>query len=150
MTVDLVLACLHHVLVFGLAGLLAAELAALRPGLDVGGLKRLGKLDAHYGAVAVLIIIVGVLRVLYGIKGPQAYLPNPMFWAKMAAFGVLGLLSVGPTLQIQAWRRAARTDTAFTLQTDQVRRVRRYMIAEAAVFPLIPIFAAAMARGVGL
>jgi putative membrane protein len=73
-----------------------------------------------------------------------------MFWAKMVAFAVVGLLSAPPTIRILAWRRRAIADPAFTLPTDEVRRVRRFVLAEAAVFALIPIFAAAMARGLGL
>jgi putative membrane protein len=150
MTTDFVLACLHHLLVFGMAALLAAEMAAVRPGLDAPGLRRLTMLDAHYGAAAGLIILVGVLRVIYGLKGPDFYLGNPAFWAKMTAFAVVGALSVLPTIRIISWRRKSKTDPAFTLPIDEVRRVRGFFIAEAAVFALIPLFAAAMARGVGL
>ena len=147
---DFVLASLHHVLVFGLAGVLAAEIALIRPGLDGAGLRRLGMIDAHYGALAALIIAVGILRVLYGVKGPTAYLPNPLFWAKMGAFLLVGLLSIAPTRQILRWRRSARADPDFRTQASDVRRVRRWQLAQVAVFPFILIFAAAMARGMGL
>jgi putative membrane protein len=147
---DLILAILHHILVFGLAGVLAAEVAMVRPGLAGGALKRLALVDAHYGALAGLIIVVGVLRVIYGVKGPEAYLPNLFFWAKMAAFGVLGLLSIAPTIRILAWRKASKADPAFSPGEAEVKRVRAYLLAEAAVFVLIPVFAAVMARGYGV
>jgi putative membrane protein len=147
---DLILAILHHTLVFGLAGVLAAEIAMMRPGLTLVGLKRLAIVDAHYGALAGLIIVVGILRVVYGIKGPDAYLPNVFFWAKMAAFAAVALLSIAPTVRIVAWRRKAKVDPAFCPFEEEVKRVRGFLLAEAAVFVLIPVFAAVMARGYGL
>lgn len=147
---DLVLAIAHHLLVFGLAAILAAELAMIRPGLSGDGLKRLGAIDLHYGAVAGLILAVGFARVFLGVKGPDAYLGNWVFWAKISAFLVVGVLSVQPTVRIIGWRRQARADPAFSLAADHVRSVRKFLVAELAVFALIPIFAAAMARGYGL
>jgi putative membrane protein len=147
---DLVLACLHHLLVFGVAAVIAAELATVRPGLSGAGLKRLAIVDAHYGLLAALIIVIGVLRVNFGAKGAAFYVSNPVFWAKMGAFALVGLLSVSPTLRIMGWRRLARADPAFALPAEEVDKVRRFLVAEVCVFALIPLFAAAMARGVGL
>ena len=45
--VDLLLAILHHFLVFTLAGLLAAELALVRPGLSGPNLALLGRVDGE-------------------------------------------------------------------------------------------------------
>lgn len=146
---DLILAIVHHLLIFSLAGILAAELAMIRPGLTGAGLRRLGIIDLHYGLIAVLILAVGFARVFYGIKGPDFYLGNHSFWAKIAAFLVVGLLSAPPTVRILQWRRRAKTEPDFALTATDVAGVRRFMIAEVAVFALIPVFAAAMARGFG-
>ena len=35
------------------------------------------------------------------------YLGNPFFWAKMSAFGVIGLLSIAGTIRYQRWASAA-------------------------------------------
>ena len=150
MTTDAILAILHHLLAFGLAAIIAAEIAMVRPGLTASGLKRLGIVDAHYGAMAGLIIIVGVFRVTHGIKGPDAYVPNPVFWAKMAAFAVVALLSIVPTVTIIRWRMRGKIEPAFCPFEEEVKRIRAFLVAELAVFALIPVFAALMARGVGL
>jgi putative membrane protein len=147
---DLVLAILHHLLVFALAGLLAAELALLRPSVGGATLKVLGGLDAAYGATAVLILVVGFSRVFFGGKGSTFYLGNPMFWAKIGAFAVVGLLSIAPTLAILRWRRQVKAQADFTPPTGEVATARRVLVAEVLVFALIPILAAAMARGYGL
>ena len=110
---DLVLAILHHLLVFSLAGLLAAELALIRPSLSGPGLGLLGRIDRTYGGVAVAVIVVGVCRVIFGLKGWEYYVANHAFWGKMAAFVIVGLLSIRPTmrsggsLRWNSWRSPA-------------------------------------------
>ena len=96
------------------------------------------------------IVAVGFLRVWFGGKGPDFYLSNPVFWAKIAAFGAVGLLSIVPTVRILAWRRALVGDHAFSPAPADIERVRRFLSLELMVFPLIPIFAALMATGYGL
>ncbi|MBA4011435.1 MAG: DUF2214 domain-containing protein [Phenylobacterium sp.] len=147
---DLLLAIAHHLLVFSLAAILAIELATVRPGLTGAALRRLGIVDMHYGLIAALILIVGFARVYMGVKGPEAYLGNWTFWAKIGAFALVGLLSAPPTIRILLWRKRARAEPGFALGHDEVKAVRPYLVAELAVFALIPVFAAMMARGIGL
>lgn len=146
MTTDLSLAIAHHLLVFGLMAILAAELATVRVGLGAQALKRLAIVDAHYGLFAGLILAVGFARVYLGIKGPDAYLPNPWFWAKIVTFLIVGVLSAPPTIQFMRWRKAATSDPNFSPDEAAVRSVRRFLIAELVLFLLIPLFAAVMAR----
>ena len=147
---DLLLAIAHHLLVFSLAAILAVELATIRPGLGGASLRRLGIVDLHYGLIAALILIVGFARVYMGVKGPEAYLGAWTFWAKIGAFALVGLLSAPPTLRILQWRKRARAEPNFALGAADVKAVRPFLIAELAVFALIPVFAAMMARGIGL
>jgi len=147
---DLVLAALHHLLILSLAGLLAAELVLLRPGVSGVALRTLGGLDAGYGATAGLILAVGFARVFLGAKGAAFYLENPIFWAKLGAFGVVGLLSIAPTVLILRWRGRAKAEPTFTPPAGEVATARRVLWLEVLVFALIPAFAAAMARGYGL
>jgi len=69
MLTDLVLAALHHLLVFGLIAMLVSESVLLRASIDGATLKRMAGLDAGYGVTAVLLLIVGFARVFHGIKG---------------------------------------------------------------------------------
>lgn len=91
-TTDLVLAIFHHLLVFSLAGIIGAEFVLIRGDLGTATLKRLAGIDRHYGIIATLIIVVGIGRVFYGLKGWEFYVHNWVFWAKIAAFVVVGLL----------------------------------------------------------
>jgi putative membrane protein len=147
---DLVLAILHHLTILCLAGLLAAELVLIKPGVAGADLKTLGAVDAGYGATAGLILVVGFSRVFLGAKGSAFYIENPVFWTKIAAFAVVGVLSIWPTVAILKWRKQAKADPAFAPSAGEVARVRRMLVLELLVFALIPVFAAAMARGYGL
>jgi putative membrane protein len=99
--------------------------------------------------MALAILVVGFLRVQFGAKGADFYFHNPVFWAKIGAFAVVGLISIRPTLRILAWQKRAKADAAFVPPLDEVGAVRRQMLLEIHVFALVPVFAAMMARGVG-
>ena len=45
MTTDLILAILHHILILGIAAIIAVELALVRPGLDGATVGRLARID---------------------------------------------------------------------------------------------------------
>lgn len=148
---DLILAITHHLVVFGIAAVLAAELALMRPAaMSPHTVRLLGRFDAAYGVLAIAILAIGFARVWFGAKGPDFYLPNHVFWAKVGAFAVVGLLSIKPTLRILAWQKALKADAAFVPPLEEVAVLRRRLLAEIHVFALIPIFAAMMARGIGL
>lgn len=150
MAVDLALAIVHHLLIFGIVVMLATELALVRPGMTGEQAVRVAKLDAGYGVSAVLILIVGVLRLNFGAKGSDWYGDNVWFWAKMAAFALVGLLSIPPTLAFLRWRKAATADPAFAPPAAQVAGVRRWIIIETGLLSLVFVFAATMARFHGL
>ena len=143
---DFILAALHHVLIFALMAILAAELVLVRPGLRRDTLLRVARLDGVYGALSMAVIVVGIGRVVWGLKGWEYYSGNVWFWHKMAAFLVVGLLSIAPTVRFLRWRKAAEADPAYAVPDTEIRAVRRFIHAEAGIFVLIPVFAAAMAR----
>lgn len=148
-TTDLVLAVSHHLLVFSLAGIIGAEFVLMRGDLTAVTLKRLAGIDRHYGIIATLIIVIGIGRVVYGLKGWEFYVYNWVFWAKMAAFGSVALLSIIPTVRFISWNRQASANPSFLVPAAELASVKAYIRAEAFVFLLIPVFAAAMARGYG-
>jgi len=148
-TTDLALAIGHHILIFALAGVLAFEVGVIRPGLSAKDLARLGKADGWYGILAVLILIVGFSRAVFAAKGWAYYSHNHFFWAKIGTFALVGLLSIQPTISIIRWRRALKADPAALPGDGAVKTVRRFLWLEVFFFALIPIFAAAMARGFG-
>ncbi len=150
MLTDLLLAIVHHLLAFALFGLLVTEMMLVKPGLKGPTVLYLSRLDLAFGIAAGLLLIVGFGRVFFGLKGAEYYLGNWVFWAKIAAFALGGLLSIFPTLNILRWRKTAAADPAFAPDPAEMRSVRRFMHYEGMAFATIPVFAALMARGYGL
>ena len=145
----LALAVGHHLLVFALLAVIVAELALVAAAFAPTRIRLLASLDGSLGALAGAILIVGFLRVYFGGKGAEFYLHSGFFWAKLGAFAAVSLLSITPTLRFLAWRRALARDPGFSPAEGDVGRVRRFLKLELLLFPLIPIFAAAMALGYG-
>jgi putative membrane protein len=149
MNIDANLAIFHHLLAFGLVGLIMAEWAVLRGAISAESVRFLPKLDAAYGVVALLLLIVGASRVMYGVKGFAFYTGNPVFWLKIAFFAATGLISIIPTLSFFRWSRALKA--ANTLPTSvQWIRARRLVTLELHLLVPVMVFAAIMARGIGL
>ena len=149
MTLDLVLAILHHLAVFAVVALLAAQLVLVRPGLGVDTVRRLARLDGAYGGLAMVVLAAGFSRAIWGLKGWEYYSTYWLFWVKVGAFVLVGLLSVVPTLRFRRWLSAAAGDHAYAVPAGEVATVRRWMHVEAAVLLLIPVIAAMLARNVG-
>jgi putative membrane protein len=141
---DVVLACIHHLLVFSLVAVLFAELVVAGGVPDGARLRQLGRLDGAYGALAGGIVIAGFVRAAYGAKGMAYYAGNPVFWAKIGVFILIGLISIVPTVQLVRWRKAGTLPDAAAL-----RGLRRWIAYEVALLPLILILAVVMARGIG-
>jgi putative membrane protein len=148
-TTDLLLAIVHHLLVFMLAGILAFEIGTVSLAMKQDAILRVAHVDVWYGILAGAIIVVGFTRAAVAAKGWAYYAVNAFFWAKIATFFVVGLLSIVPTVAMIRWRNALKGDAAFAPPVGAIRRVRGYLWAEAALFLLLPVFAAAMARGYG-
>jgi putative membrane protein len=141
---DLILACLHHLLIFGLFGLLLTQLLMLKPGIDAATLGRISRIDMMYGTFAAILIVVGFCRAIFAAKGWIYYSHNIWFWAKFGTFLVISVLSIPPTRALIRWRRSGQLP-----DESEILCVRRLFHYELVLFVLLPLFAAAMARGYG-
>lgn len=141
---DLILAIVHHLLVFGLVAMLAIE--RVLAGAPVVDIPRLARLDGGYGGTATLIVLVGIGRVIRGGKGWAFYQSNPFFWAKIATFLLIGLISIGPTMAFLRWARAARAEAGFQPPIADRKRVITALNLQALLLVVLLASAAAMAR----
>lgn len=146
---DAALSYLHFVFAFILAGALAAEAFLLRLPVDGRVARVLLRVDLFYGISAVGVILAGIARVLWGAKGWEYYSDQPFFWAKMATFAVVGIISALPTRRFMRWVKAAGQDANFAVAEAEVKATKRLVMIELHVFALVPLFAALMARGIG-
>jgi putative membrane protein len=141
---NLSLAIVHHLAIFALFSVLIVEIALVKRGMNRNTVITVVKVDLWYGILAAMILIVGFSRAVYAAKGWAYYSHNGFFWAKMATFVAIGLLSVPPTLKYLHWKRLPQSPS-----DDQLDGVRALLWIELGLFALLPIFAAAMARGYG-
>jgi putative membrane protein len=141
---DLGFAIVHHLLVFALFGILFAEWVLVRPGMTSAAAARVASLDLGYGALAGAVLAIGFCRAIFAAKGWGYYSHNAFFWAKIAAFAAIGLLSLPPTIAFLRWRKSARVP-----DDAAISAVRLYLHIEVGLFGVLLICAALMARGYG-
>ena len=146
---DAALSFLHFTFALILVGALVAEAFILRLPVDGRVARLLLRADLFYGISAVGVIAAGVARVFWGAKGADYYASQPFFWAKMAVFAVIGLISILPTRAFIGWVKQAGKDVAFAPTYVEVKRIRRVVMIEVHLLALLALFAALMARGIG-
>ncbi|MEO8974711.1 MAG: DUF2214 family protein [Casimicrobiaceae bacterium] len=142
-------AFLHFLAAFALFAALAVEIVLMHGTPDATSARRLLRVDAVFGACAGIVLAAGIMRVLYFEKGPAYYLHDVAFIAKMLLFAIVGLLSIYPTRQFLAWRKAFARDGTVTASVTQMRRIRTVIHIEATLVVLIILCASLMAHGVG-
>lgn len=76
------------------------------------------------GGAAVAVLVAGVARTVWGVKGVGWYWGNALLYAKLALFSAVGLLSIRPTF-FQRWRRALQAGGALPheAQSKATRRI---------------------------
>jgi len=141
---DAAFSYLHFVFALILVGALAAEAFVLRLPVDGRVARLLLRIDLFYGISAVGVILAGIARVLWGAKGAAYYMGQPFFWAKMATFLVIGLISIAPTRAFMRWVRSGEALVA----EAEAKKVRRLVMIELHLLALVPLFAALMARAI--
>jgi putative membrane protein len=143
------LAFLHHLAAFLLFGALVAELVLTKSELTLTSARSLLRMDAAYGMSAMLLIVIGLLRVFYTEKGPGYYFGSVPFIAKVSLFVIVGLLSIQPTREFLSWRTSLREERVPVLSEDKKRSIRRNIHIELTLLVIIMLCAALMARGIG-
>jgi putative membrane protein len=104
---------------------------------------------AAFALVAVVLLIVGFVRVFSTEKGSDYYFHSGPFLVKLALFIVVGLLSIMPTVQFMGWRKALKEGRVPALDDGKRRRIRMIIHIELTLLFVIMLCAALMARGIG-
>jgi putative membrane protein len=144
------IAFLHHLFAFTLVASLAYEFVAFRKGMTLEETRRIQRVDLAYGISAGLLLVVGLLRVFLFEKGVNFYINSPFFWVKMAAFLLVALLSIDPTIRYLRWNRALKENRPPDVSDAENKRTRLLLGLEVAGIIIILLAAALMARGIGI
>ena len=149
MTLEALLAYAHILAILTMVVFLASEGALCRAQwLNAAVVERLAKIDTIYGISAAAVLLTGIARTWWGIKGTAWYWTNPLLHVKVTLFVVIGLLSIKPTLTFLRWRREFRATGALPNEA-QIVKTRRLVMVQAHILPLIPLAAVFLARGFG-
>lgn len=144
------IAYLHFTAIIITGAALLAELLHCHQDMQPPDIAKLARIDVVYFSAAMAALATGLIRAFLVGKGWAFYSHNPLFYIKVALFVAIGLISVPPTLQIQRWARALRAGEGRVLNGAQISATRNFLLAEAALFAMIPLAAVLMARGVGI
>jgi putative membrane protein len=115
--------------------------------MNAAVVQRLARVDMIYAASAVAVLLTGVARTVWGMKGAGWYWSQPLLHIKFTLFVVIGLMSIKPTLMFIRWKKALAADGSLPPETE-VRTARRWVMIQAHLLVLIPLAAVMLARGV--
>ena len=142
------IAYLHYLSIILLAGFLIGELVMCRAGMTIEQARRLAGIDAVFFAAALAALATGLLRLFFYAKGVGFYTGNSAFWAKMALYVIIAVISITPTRTFLRWKRAAVERGALPAG-DEIAAARRLIHIELGLLALMPLMAVLMARGIG-
>lgn len=149
MTLEAFLAYAHILAFLTMVVFLASEAALCRvEWMNEAVVQRLARLDLIYGLSALAVLLTGLARIHFGMKGSGWYWSHPLLHLKLTLFVVIGGLSILPTLSFSRWRRVLEAGGGLP-SPDAVRRTRRLVMWQAHLLPLIPLAAVFLARGFG-
>lgn len=145
-----IMAFLHHLAAFTLVGTIIYELVSFRKDMSLAEARRLQRMDTIYGISAVILLVVGLLRVFNFEKGASFYAQNWFFWTKMIGFALAGLLSAYPTIRFISWNKSFAKNQAPEISDQEVARIKLVLRLEMLGIVIIILSAAMMARGIGM
>lgn len=145
---EALLAYAHIAALLAVVVFLTSETALCRPDwMNAAVVRRLVRIDRLYLVAALALLVTGLARTFWGVKGMGWYWAQPLLHLKVTLFVVIGLMSIKPTLLFLRWQRGL--DAAGTLPgEDEVRQARRWLMIQAHLLALVPLAATMLARGV--
>ena len=149
MTLEALLAYAHLLAILTMVVFISSEAALCRPEwINPKVVERLATIDRVYGIAAGAVLLTGVARTWWGVKGTAWYWGNGLLHLKLALFIAVGLLSIKPTLMFIRWRRELRAGGAMPAEA-LVRQARKWVMVQAHLIAIIPLAAVFLARGFG-
>lgn len=149
MTLEAILAYLHLLAILTMVVFISSEAALCRvQWLNAAVVERLARIDMVYGISAGAVLLTGVARTVWGVKGTAWYWTNPLLHLKLTLFIAVGVLSIFPTMAYLRWRKAVRAGGVLPAEAE-IKKTRRLVMIQAHLLALIPLVAVFFARGFG-
>jgi putative membrane protein len=149
MTLEALLAYAHLLAILTLVVFISSEAALCRAEwLNARTVERLRKVDMIYGIAAAAVLLTGLARIWWGIKGSGWYWTNGLLHLKLALFVAVALMSIKPTLMFRRWLKQLKAGGTLPDESE-VRTARKWVMIQAHLIALIPLAAVFLARGFG-
>jgi putative membrane protein len=149
MTLEALLAYAHLLAILTMVVFISSEAAQCRfEWINAQVVERLIRVDRIYLIAAAGVLLTGLARTWWGIKGAGWYWTNGLLHLKLALFVAVALMSLKPTTMFLRWRRQLR-DGGGLPDEAQVRLARKWVMWEAHLIAVIPLAAVFLARGFG-
>ncbi|MGD1843699.1 MAG: DUF2214 family protein [Thermonemataceae bacterium] len=141
---EILLRYVHFICIFIIVGSIVGQHLLLKKEMPPSAIKRLFFLDNLYGAATIFLLAAG-FTLWFGVGKPAAfYSTNWIFHLKIGLFGLMGILSLVPSLFFRKYRKG--TEATLVVVPARVFWVIRI---ELLLLLLIPMMASLMARGIG-
>jgi putative membrane protein len=149
MTLEAILAYVHFLAILTMVVFIASEAALCRvEWLNAAAVERIARVDMVYGIAAIAVLLTGLARTWWGIKGTAWYWTNPLLHVKLGLFIVIGVLSIFPTLTYFRWRKAVRASGTLP-DAAEIKKTRKLVMIQAHLIAFVPLVAVFLARGFG-
>ncbi|WP_288132807.1 DUF2214 family protein [Microbulbifer sp.] len=142
-------AFLHHLAFLAMTAVLTIQLILLGQSFNLQNARKIRIADRILGLSAVLLLVVGFLRVFFFEKGASYYFQNGAFHAKLTLFVVAALLSIYPTIQFLRWGKILKQGEVPEISDRKRRWIRIIVHAELTAIIGMALCAALMAKGIG-
>ena len=147
MTFEAILASLHLGAILTAVVFLSSEAALCRSEwMNAAVVRRLARLDMIYGLAALALLLTGIARMAWGVKGLTWYVSQPLFHLKMLLFFGAALLSLRPTFTIRRWLKTLNQQGTLP-PAEAVRTTRQWIMVQAHIIPVVAVVAVFWARG---
>jgi len=149
MTLEAILASAHFLAILTAVVFVTSETAICRTDwLNPKVVQRLVTVDRIYLIGLAAVLVTGLARVFFGIKGGAWYAENWLLWLKFGLFAVVALLAIKPAATYRRWLRELNASGALPAEAE-INGTRRRAFLAAHIIAVIPIAAAFLARGFG-
>ncbi len=139
----------HYFAFFALTAALVLQIVLLTASPTIQIAKRIQRADRAYALMALLVLVMGLLRVFYFEKGADYYFGNSYFIIKLSLFVLVGLISAYPTITYLGWNKAIKMGNAPELSIESALNLRRALHYQLVGILGILFCASMMAHGIG-
>ncbi len=149
MLLESLLAYAHISAILLLAVFLTSKTALMRAELIDGRkpvLDRLLRLDAWLWGSFCAVGATGLASMVWGPKGWDWTVTNPLLWSKVGLFLLMVGMSVRASLTLRQWVRECRLG-GHAPSDDAIRRQRRWLMWQSHVMVLVPLLGVLLASG---